>query len=198
VAADRIVADPGGLTGSIGVFVLRPVLGGLLDKLGIGVESLTRGEHADFLLSAEGLSEGARERLRVMVADTYDLFVQRVAEGRGLEPAAVDAVGQGRVWTGAQALGHGLVDELGGLRAAVTEGRRALGLPDDADVELRVFPPPRPLAEELADLVRGQAGWSAVSATLPLPESLRRLESWLLSLPARTPLLIPPLLLQID
>jgi protease-4 len=197
VAADRIVGDAGVLTGSIGVFVLRPVLGGLLDKVGIGVESLTRGELADFLLATEPLSPGARDRLRAMVTDTYDLFVQRVAAGRDMEPEAVNAVGQGRVWTGAQAVERGLIDEIGGLRAAVAAGRRALGLAEGADVELRVFPPPRGLAEELTDLLRSQAGVAQLTASLPLPEPVRRLEAWLVSLPARQPLLIPPLLLDI-
>ncbi|MGH0036035.1 MAG: signal peptide peptidase SppA [Myxococcota bacterium] len=197
VAADRIVGDAGVLTGSIGVFVLRPVVGGLLEKLGVGVEALTRGERADFLLASEALSPGARDRLRAIVVDTYDLFVQRVAEGRKLDPEAVDALGQGRVWTGAQAVERGLIDEVGGLRDAVTAGRRLLGLADDVDVELRVFPPPRGLADELTDLLRGSAGWAALSDSLPLPEPLRRLEGWLLSLPPRTPLLIPPLLLDV-
>ncbi len=194
VGADKIVADPAVLTGSIGVFVLRPVVGGLLDKVGVSVESLTRGERADFLLSAEPLSPGARDRLRAIVLDTYELFVARVAEGRGLEESAVDSLGQGRVWTGAQAHERGLVDRLGGLRAAVEVGRELLGLESGADVELRVFPPPRSLAEELAELLRGR---TSISAALPLPDSLRRLESWLLSLPPRTPLLIPPLLLDV-
>lgn len=197
VAADRIVGDAAGLTGSIGVFVLRPALGGLLDKVGIGVEALTRGEYADFLLASEPLSPGARERLRAMVVDTYDLFVKRVAEGRPLEPEQVDAVGRGRVWTGAQAKERGLIDEVGGLRAAVMLGRRTLGLADGADVELRVFPPPRGLAEELADLLRGQAGWAFLPARLPLPGSLDRLPVWLFSLPERTPLLVPPVLLDV-
>jgi len=194
VGADKIVCDPGALTGSIGVFVLRPIVGGLLDKVGIGVESLTRGKMADFLLSTEPLSPAARERLRAMVVDTYDLFVKRVAEGRGLEIAAVDAVGQGRVWTGAQAVEEGLVDELGGLRAAVAAGRQALSLKEDADVELVLFPPPQTLASQLAELIRG--GGASVVAEY-LPEPLRRLEAWLLSMPARTPLLIPPVLLDI-
>ena len=121
--ADAIVAQPGSLTGSIGVFVLRPVLRGLLDKLDIGFESLTRGGYASLLLASEPLSERTRGWLHAEVASIYDLFLSRVSEGRELTVEQVDAVARGRVWTGEQAAGIGLVDEIGGLRAAV---RRAL------------------------------------------------------------------------
>jgi protease-4 len=196
VGADRIVTPPGALTGSIGVFVLRPVLGGIFERLGIGLVSLTRGQHADFLLSGKPLSPGARERLRGLVVDTYDLFVKRVAEARALEPARVDAIGQGRVWTGAQAARLGLVDELGGLHAAVDAGRSALGLEEDADVALVPYPGPLTLAEELAELLQGRVA-SLVSAKLPLPDLARKLESWLLELPTGSPLLVPPVVVEI-
>ena len=106
--ANAIVSDPGTLTGSIGVFALRPAIAGLLDKLEIGVDSLTRGRHADFLLSSEKLSPAAHARLQASVLDTYQLFLTRVADGRGLTVDAVDEIGQGRVWTGRQAHDQGL------------------------------------------------------------------------------------------
>jgi protease-4 len=198
--ADAIVAPPGAYTGSIGVFALRPVVGGLLDKLGIHVESFTRGERADFLLSAQPLSEGARERLRTLVLDTYDLFVRRVAEGRELDAAAVDAVGQGRVWTGEQAVELGLVDELGGLHEAVAAGRRAAGLAEDADVALVLFPRPAPLAAQIAEALElSRARLAAARLPLPAPVSraARTLESWLADLPPEGPLLLPPLAVEI-
>ncbi len=193
--ADRIVSQPTTYTGSIGVFVLRPVLGGLLDKLDIGVESMQRGKRADLLLSAEPLSPGARQVLREDVRRIYDLFVQRVAEGRGLETSEVDAVGRGRVFTGEQARDAGLVDVLGGLRDAVTEAKLLAGLDPDTDVLLMTYPPPRPLADQIAEAL----GLVRVAATpeLPLPRGLARTLALLGDLPPGAPLLVPPGLAEI-
>ncbi len=194
--ADHIVAQPATYTGSIGVFVLRPVVGGLLERLGIGVEPITRGAHADLLLSSRPLSPRTRARLRADVRGVYDLFVARVAEGRDLEPEAVDAVGRGRVFTGAQAREAGLVDSLGGLRASLRELKRAAGLDPEADVMLVAYPQPKPLVlqvRELLGLSVARAAREAVGlARLPewLPDGLRGLER----LESHTPLLVPPLI----
>jgi protease IV len=117
-AADTIVSHPSTVTGSIGVFVIRPSLGGLLEKAGITTETMQRGARADLLFGGQPLTAGARAVLRKDVEGVYEQFVARVAEGRGMEPDAVKKVGGGRVWTGAQALEVGLVDELGGLSEA--------------------------------------------------------------------------------
>lgn len=206
-AADEIVASPGVLTGSIGVFALRPVLGGLLDKVGIKVEALTRGRHADFQLSARPLSAGAEERLQSLVDDTYHLFVERVAEGRAMDPKAVEEVAQGRVWTGAQALEVGLLDELGGLHAAVERVKARLDLSPDDDVVLVPYPEPRSLPEQLVDLLQGRVA-KALTSRPDLLDVLGRagsaeaglagrLESQLLELPLGSPLAVPPLLVEI-
>jgi len=188
--ADRIVSQPATYTGSIGVFVLRPVLGSLFEKLGVGVEAMTRGEHADLLLSSRPLSPRTRRWLRADVHDAYESFVGRVASGRELTPEAVDAIGQGRVWTGAQASEIGLVDVLGGLRAAVLEAKSAVGLEADADVALVSYPPPKPLAQQIADALG--ASVRAGVPSLPLPSAVRQLVATLQVLPAGAPLLIPP------
>ncbi|MFP8877330.1 MAG: S49 family peptidase, partial [Myxococcota bacterium] len=154
---DAIVASPATLTGSIGVFALRPVLGGLYDKLGIGFETLTRGRHAALQLSARPLSEGDRARLQAQVRSIYELFVERVAQGRSMQVTAVDAMARGRVYTGAQALELGLVDELGGLFAAIARAKSALGIDAEADVELVPYPPPRTLFEEITLGLNGAA-----------------------------------------
>jgi protease-4 len=193
--ADAVVASPGSLVGSIGVFAVRPVIGGLLEKLGIGVESMTRGAHADLLLASRPLRAAARERLRADIDGIYDLFVQRVAAGRGLSVEAVDAVGRGRVWTGEQALGRGLVDELGGLRTAVRRAKVLAGLDPAADVELVTYPPPRSLAEQVSDALREAR--LAAQPRLPLPGLLRRLEALADALPEGVPLLVPPLLVEV-
>jgi protease-4 len=193
--ADRIVSQPATLTGSIGVFVLRPILGGLFEKLGVGVEAMTRGEHADLLLSSRRLSPRTRRRLRADVRGVYETFVSRVAEGRALAPEAVDAIGQGRVWTGLQASEIGLVDALGGVRTAVLEAKEAVGLEADDDVVLVSYPPPRPLARQIADALG--ASLRASVPSLSLPHAVAQLVSTVEVLPAGTPLLIPPGLTEI-
>lgn len=195
-AADSIVSNGGTLTGSIGVFALRPVVGGALDKLGIGLESMTRGRHADFLLAGEPLSDNAREKLQSMVLDIYELFLQRVAEGRGLEIADVDAIAQGRVWTGRQAADRGLVDQLGGMRVAVDRIRADLGLDPKADVELIPFPAPMSFSEELAELIDSRVA-ASVRSLIPLPAAVRQIESWWTELPLGSPILVPPMLVEI-
>jgi protease-4 len=193
--ADRIVSQPATLTGSIGVFVLRPMLAGLFEKLGVGVEAMTRGEHADLLLASRPLSPSTRRRLRADVRGVYETFVGRVAAGRGLTPEAVDAIGQGRVWTGTQASEIGLVDALGGLRTAVLEAKSAIGLDADADVVLVSYPLPRSLAQQMAEAL-GVSVRATVSS-LSLPSAFRQLVTTLQVLPAGTPLLIPPGLAEI-
>ena len=204
--ADVIVADPGTLTGSIGVFAIRPIIGGLFDKLEVGVDSLTRGRHADFLLSSEKLSPAALARLQTSVSDTYQLFLARVAAGRGLAIDAVDKVAQGRVWTGAQAFEAGLVDELGGLYTAARRAKVEAGLDPDEDVLLVPFPRPPTLSEQLMNALSSQtamrtrAGWrDALHETLgpdglALADELGRLARWL---PAESPLLVPPMMIEI-
>ena len=193
--ADKIVANATSITGSIGVFVLRPVIGGLLDKLGIGVETLTRGARADLLLGTEPLSPGARRVLEKDVRRIYDLFVSRVAEGRGLSTEAVDAVARGRVWTGEQALEQGLIDAVGGLRTAIRETKLLIGLDPEADVLILQYPPPRPLAEQIAEALG--LGVRALQPGLPLPRGVRQLLATVEALPLGAPLLIPPFLADI-
>jgi protease-4 len=195
-AADTIVAQPGTLTGSIGVFVVRPSIGGLLDKLGIGHSSIMRGAHADLLLSMEPLSPGTRERLEGEVRSVYDLFVDRVATGRSLEPAFVNDVGQGRVWTGVQANERKLVNVLGGLHVAVGKAKEQAGLAQEVDVALLPYPPPEPLADQIRRLAFGGV-LAQTSSYLPLPGGLRRIAAWLADLPSNSPLLVPPVAIDV-
>ena len=191
--ADEILASPASLVGSIGVFAVRPVLGGLLDKLGIGYESMTRGQHADIMVSTQPLSEGGRERMRAELDAIYDTFVDRVAGGRGLSREQVDAVGRGRVWTGAQAVGEGLVDSLGGLRAAVRRAKERAGIDVDADVALVPYPTPKTLLEQLDEAFRG----ATLAAAPRLPGLLRELEPLFAAWSGDEPLALPPFLVRI-
>jgi protease-4 len=186
--ADYLMADPATLTGSIGVFVLRPVLRDLYAKLDIGVAGLTRGAHAELLLASQPLSPASRERLRLEVDSIYDLFVKRVSAGRHMTHDQVDAIGRGRVWTGAQAAERGLVDGLGGLRAAVDRVKQQLELAPDSDVELVVYPRPKSLAEQLDELLR-RAALAAFGAH-PAVELARRLEPWWMA--SGSPAALPP------
>jgi protease IV len=194
--ADAIVASPASITGSIGVYVLRPVIGGLLEKLEIGVESITRGAHADLQLSSKPLSPQSRERLRREVNSVYELFLKRVADGRPLDEPGVDAVARGRVWTGAQAAERGLVDELGGLRAAVLRAKKQLGLDPGADVALVPYPAPRPLAEQIGELFGQIRSHSAAAG--PLAEWLRPVETWFAAAAERSALALLPFSIDIQ
>jgi protease-4 len=193
-AADTIVSQPETLTGSIGVFVIRPVLAGLMEKLGVGIESITRGARADLLLSTKPLSAETRAVLRDDVQHTYDRFLGRVAEGRKLDVAAVDKVARGRVWTGAQALEIGLVDRLGGIPEAVLAAKEKVGLAPDADVLLVQYPPPKPLAQQFLEAVQGG---EASLELLGWPKVLSEPIAMLRALPLGTPLLIAPAWIEI-
>jgi protease-4 len=190
--ADAIVAPPASLTGSIGVFVVRPVLRDLLAKLDVGVETLTRGSHASLLLASQPLSAQGRTWLHSEVESIYELFVSRVAEGRARPVAEIDAVARGRVWTGEQALGNGLVDEVGGLRVAVQRALKQLELDPKTDVALVPYPAPRTFAEQIDEALRG-----ALSHQDPFTSALGRAEPWLEAIRAGAPALLPPFLPEI-
>jgi protease-4 len=200
--ADAVVAQPATITGSIGVFAVRPALGGLFARFGVHAETLQRAPHAELNLATPPLSDDTAAWLDREVQVVYQLFLRRVAEGRGLEPGAVDAVAQGRVWTGAQAGERGLVDRLGGLRAAVALGKERAGISAEADVSLTVYPPPKPLAQQLAEALRLSAA-QAARAALPFaaddaPAALAgRVGAWLGALAEGGALLVPPVWVEI-
>jgi len=133
-AAARVFAHPGTITGSIGVLAGKLVAGGLLDRLLIGREQVVRGEHSAMWSAEAPFTDGERRKMGELVDRSYRLFLERVAAARSRPVAEIEPVAGGRVWTGGQALGHGLVDELGGLEAAVAAARRLGGLPAGAPV----------------------------------------------------------------
>ncbi len=193
--ADAVVAPAASLIGSIGVFVVRPVMEGLFEELGIGSETLSRGSHADLLDFSRPLDDDERARLLDEIGALYELFVSRVSEGRGLSPEAVDAAGRGRVWTGEQALELGLVDEVGGLRVALRRAKLAAGLGADDDVALVPYPPPRTLTQQLLSSLG--AASSRALRNLAIPDALRPLQTLLGSLPPGRPLLVAPFVIEI-
>ncbi|HEY8493779.1 MAG TPA: signal peptide peptidase SppA [Myxococcota bacterium] len=201
-AADAVVAAPGTITGSIGVFAVRPALGGLYERIGVHSASMQRAPHAELNLSAPTLSEDTAAWLDREVREVYELFLSRVAEGRGVGTEAIDAVAQGRVWTGEQAAERGLVDRLGGLRAAVELAKERLGIAPEADVALALYPPPRPLAEQIAEALRMSAA-QAAQAALPVDAAgvsralAGRLGTWLAALAEGGALLLPEVWIEI-
>jgi protease IV len=140
--ADVIVALPATLTGSIGVFGGKLVARELLDRLGLTTGSVEHGGRSLMYSSRRGFSEGERERLAAGIDAVYDDFVSKVADGRGRPVTEIEAIARGRVWTGSDALGIGLVDVLGGVRDAARLARERADLPDDAPVRHPVHVPP--------------------------------------------------------
>lgn len=141
-SADHIVATPATLTGSIGVVGGKPVTSGLTDRLGLSYGAVHRGEHALMYSQHRKFSESEQDRLNAWLDRIYADFTGKVADGRGMTVEAVHEVAKGRVWTGADAVGLGLVDSLGGFRDAVAIARERAGLPDSAPVRPAVSVPP--------------------------------------------------------
>ncbi|MGI8459759.1 MAG: signal peptide peptidase SppA, partial [Propionibacteriaceae bacterium] len=165
--ADVIVALPATLTGSIGVFGGKFVLTNLLGRIGVSTGSVQRGERALMYSARRGFSDGERDRLAAGIDAIYDDFVAKVAQGRGRTVAEVEEVARGRVWSGADALEVGLVDELGGLRDAVRLARERADLPPDAPVRraLQVSPLSRLTPARNSEDPRAQL--QAVRSALP-------------------------------
>ncbi len=162
MGADAIVANPGTITGSIGVITGKLVVRDLKDRLGVGSDTVRTHANAD-AWSADELFTPEQQAHREAEADLfYSDFVERVAEGRDLSTEAVDEVARGRIWTGADALERGLVDELGGFRTAVARAKVLAGLDEDTDVRLVSYP-----GSSLLDLVRPRASSQPAAASLP-------------------------------
>ena len=131
-AANRIVAQPNTLTGSIGIFGLFPNFSELVQKVGVNVEVVKTNDFADLTISMpyKPLTNEQRALIQRHVERGYDIFLSRVAEGRHMTKAQVDSVGQGRVWLGRKAQTLGLVDKLGGLDVAIQEAASLAKLSD--------------------------------------------------------------------
>ncbi len=152
-AADEIWADPTTLTGSIGVFYGKVDVAQLAAHIGVTVEEVRRGAHAGADSIWRPFTPGERAILADKIRQYYRMFLRRVAEGRGMAPAAVDAVGRGRVWSGDRAVQNGLVDRLGGFDSALVRARQLAGLPPDASLLVVPFRP-----SSLLDYVTGGSG----------------------------------------
>jgi protease-4 len=162
MAADAIVANPGTITGSIGVITGKLVVRDLKGRLGVASDTVRTNANAD-AWSVDAPFTPEQQAHREAEADLlYTDFVDRVAEGRDMSTEAVDAVARGRIWTGADAFERGLVDELGGLRAAVRRAKVLAGLDEDTEVRVVSYP-----GSSLLDLVRPRASSQPAAASLP-------------------------------
>ena len=146
-----IVAQPATLTGSIGIYTGKVVVSETLAKVGINTETVTSGKNADIYSPFARFSPEQQGKIRESMQSFYDQFVEKVAEARHTTPERIDAIAQGRVWTGRQARELGLVDQLGGLDVAVAAAKQRARIPADEDVEIVVYPPRRSFYQALAD-----------------------------------------------
>ncbi|MEM0932523.1 MAG: S49 family peptidase, partial [Bacteroidota bacterium] len=128
VAADKIYAEPTTVTGSIGVFGTIPNINALADKVGINAEQVGTNQNSVDYSFFEPMTESFRAVIKEGIEETYNTFLERVASGRNMTPEEVDAIAQGRVWSGLEAQKIGLVDELGGLDDAVEGAAQLAGI----------------------------------------------------------------------
>lgn len=161
VAADAVVASPATITGSIGVLTGKLVIRDLLGRLGVGSDTVRTNANADAWAIDTPFTPEQRAHREAEADLLYADFVARVAEGRNLTKDAVDRVARGRVWTGADALERGLVDELGGFRTALRRAKILAGLDEDADVRIVTYP-----GGSLLDMLRPRASSQPAAASL--------------------------------
>ena len=149
-SASKIVAQPSTITGSIGVVAGKPVLRGFYDWLGISNEYVLRGKNAGMFRETEKFTDEERAKFEDWIKNTYyNDFVPKVAQGRKKDPQYIDSVGQGRVWTGAQAKDRSLVDEFGGLDKAIEVAKQLAHIPADKGVERVILPYPQTFLQQL-------------------------------------------------
>lgn len=137
----RIYAEPGSITGSIGIFGGKPDFSGLHEKIDLGTEMFTRGRYAGMMSTMRSFTDDERQKYLSQMQSFYDHFLELVANNRTLEIDSIDALAQGRVWTGREALDNGLVDEMGGLKQALDYTAVQAGI---SDYRIALFPDRRP------------------------------------------------------
>ncbi len=163
--ADAIWAEPSTITGSIGVYMGKYVPHELLDRLGVEVTTIGRGRNSGADSALQPWDDVQRGRYQEIIDDTYAQFRSRVEVGRGLAADEVEAVAQGRVWSGTDALEHGLVDQLGGLQEAIADARERAGIPSQRKVGLVSYSSGGGVLQSLAPSV-------AVQLLGPLPQAV--------------------------
>jgi protease-4 len=180
MSANKIIAQPGTITGSIGVLTGKFNLSGLYAKLGLGKDYVKTADNATLDYPFENFTPPQRDAVQRLMRDIYKAFIQGVAAGRRIPVETVDKIGQGRVWTGERARQLGLVDSLGGLDTAIAAAKELARIPAAEQVSLVRLPAPRSLLDNLLDLLNGdEAAADAVRdrfGRLPVPSWIRGLE----------------------
>jgi len=140
MSANRIVAEPDTITASIGVFIGKLNVSGFLNMLGISTDYIATSDNATLFSAQQSFTPAQRDWIQKSLQETYGRFTQGVAAGRKMNVGDVDKIGKGRVWTGAQAKGLGLVDELGGLDTAIAEAKQLAQISPESSVQIERFP----------------------------------------------------------
>jgi len=199
VAADKIVAAPGTLTGSIGVVGGKIAVGNALDRQGVHTDVVSKGKNAGWLSMQTPFTATEREAFMATMTDVYRLFTTKVAAGRKLDVAKLDTLAQGRVFTGRMAQEAGLVDRLGTLDDAIEEAKRLAGLAADDEIERVLLPEPRGLFDDLfgmtGPVLPPVAGADLVARMIGLPgiEAVRAHVGTLSALTSGRPQMLLPM-----
>ena len=162
-AANKIIAERTTLTGSIGVFGVIQNFTGTLEKVGITTDMVKTNTYADMGDLTRPMREDEKALIQRSVERTYDLFLTRCADGRGMTKSEIDSIGQGRVWTGEQALERGLVDQLGGMEVAIQE---AAALADLSDYSVTIAVGPKDFFTKLLEKQMEEMKVSMVKSVL--------------------------------
>ncbi len=147
--ANKIVAEPSTITGSIGVVGGKPVVKGLYDWLGITNEYVMRGKNAGMFRETEKFNDSERKKFEEFLNSTYEDFITKVGKGRNRDKKDIDTIGQGRVWTGQQGKDRGLIDEYGGLDRAIEVAKQLAKIPADRGIQRIIMPKPPTFFEQL-------------------------------------------------
>lgn len=151
MAADKVIAQPGTITGSIGVFSGKMAIGGLLDKIGVKMDSVQIGKHAGIWSQSREFTPEGWAVLEKNLDAVYADFTGKAAEARSLSTEAIDKAARGRIFTGKQAIAVGLVDALGGYAEAAEAARQAAGIKPETEAHLVPFPKPKKPIEMLLE-----------------------------------------------
>ena len=177
MGAKKIFAEPGTITGSIGVGGGKLVTGGLYSKLGMNTEVISRGKNSGALSSTAPFTPEERRMWMKLLQETYHDFVSKAAEGRRMDYDRLEALAQGRVYTGRQAKKLGLIDEIGTLDEAIAEAKKLAGLKPGTDVEIEVLPQPKSFFEQLFNGETAEA--NEFAAAMPeMVNALRQAALW--------------------
>ena len=171
-AADKIVAQPGTITGSIGVVGGKMLTAELMEKIGISSDEVHTSTNATMWSSSLDYTPQQWHRITTWLDHVYADFTQKVAQGRGLTQEQVHAVAKGRIWTGEDAKDIGLVDELGGFPVALRLAKQAAGIEEDAPVQVKLFPEQKTLVDTVLSRLQGRE--DAATEASPTAAALRQ------------------------